>query len=64
MFTALHCNELGVMHHWLMGMASEEGQHVYKFYAFTKQLMGGAPRTYACIQINELEMPFTTKVGS
>jgi len=29
-----------------------------------KQLMGGAPRTYACIQISEVEIPFTAKVGS
>ena len=32
---------------------------VHKFYAFTKQLMGGARRTNACIQISEVEIPFT-----
>ena len=32
------------MQHRLGGVAPEEGQH-----AFTKQLMGGAPHTYACI---------------
>ena len=36
----------------------------HKFYAFTKQLMGGAPHTYACIQISEVEIPFIAKVGS
>ena len=25
--------------------------------------MGGAPRTYTCIQISEVEIPFTAKVG-
>jgi len=34
----------------------------HKFYAFTKWLMGGAPRTYAFIQISEMEIPFTTIV--
>ena len=32
-----------------------------KFYAFTKQLIGWAPWTYAYIQISEVEMPFTSK---
>ena len=31
----------------------------HKFYAFNKWLMGGAPRTFTCIQIREVEMPFT-----
>ena len=35
-----------------------------KLYTFTKQLMGGAPRTYACIQTSEVETPFTAKAGS
>ena len=35
-------------------MAFEERQHI-KFYAFTKQLMGGAPRIYGCIQISQVE---------
>ena len=34
-----------------------------KLYAFTKQLMGGSPRTYACMQISEVKIPFTAKVG-
>ena len=32
----------------LVGVASEEMQHA-RFYAFAKQFMGEAPRTYACI---------------
>jgi len=47
------------MQHWLVGVASEEEQHVSSM-----QLMGGAPRTYACIQITEVETAFTAKVGS
>ena len=37
---------------------------VHKFYAFSKQLMGLPPHIYACIQINEVEMPFIKNVGS
>ena len=37
-------------------------QAPYNFYAFTKQLMDGAPCTYVSIQISEVEMPFTAIV--
>ena len=36
------------MQNHLVGVASEERLHA-KFYEFAKQLMGGAPCTYACI---------------
>ena len=50
------------MHHQLVGVASEERQHI--IYTFTKRLMGWAPHTYACIRTSDVEIPFTTKVGS
>ena len=35
-----------------------------KLNAFTKQSMGRAPRTYACIQSSEVKMLFTAKACS
>ena len=34
-----------------------------KFYTFTKRLMGGAPRTYACIRTSKSGNSFNSKVG-
>ena len=53
---------IGVMQHLLGG--GSWGGSTRKIYVFTKQLMGGAPRTHTCIQISDLEIPFTAKIGS
>jgi len=37
-------------------LTPEEGQHVSSMHLATKQLMGGTPRTYACIQSSEVEI--------
>ena len=47
------------MEHQLGCVAPEEGQHVSSMHLATKQLMGGAPHTYACIQIIEVEIQCT-----
>ena len=57
---------IGIRQNQSVVVAFNERQHV-KFYAFARQLMGGAPRTYvwillqACIHISEMEMPFCNK---
>jgi len=45
------------MQHLLVGLASEEGQHVSSMHL----QMGGAHRTYACIRTSEVKILFTTK---
>ena len=45
------------MLHQLVGVASEERHHVSSMH--TKRLVGGAPHTYVCIQISEVEKHFT-----
>ena len=49
------------MQNRLVGLAFEVSRRHTKF---AKQLMGVARRTYACTQTCEMEVCFTTKVGS
>ena len=48
----------------LVGVAFVVSRRHDKLHALAKQLMGGACRKHACIQIYGVEANFKTKVGS
>jgi len=52
------------MQNHLVGVAFEVSRRHAKLHAFAKQLMSVARHTYACTQTCEVEVCFTTKVGS
>ena len=52
------------MQNHLVGVPFEVGRWHTKLHAFAKQLMDMARCMYACIQTCEVEVCFTTKVGS
>ena len=55
---------IGVIQNRLVGVAFEVSRQHTKLHAFANQFMGIARHTYACTQTCEMEVCFTTKVGS
>jgi len=49
---------------FLAGVTSKENRWHAKLYTFANQLISGVPCMYACMQIGEVVVPFTTTVGS
>ena len=49
---------------FLVCVTSKENRWHAKLYAFANQLISGVPCMYACMQIGEVVVPFTTTVGS
>ena len=52
------------MQNRLAGVDFKVSKWHVKLHAFAKQLMGGTCRMYGCTQTCDMEVCFTTKIGS